>query len=115
MTLYTVDASFQFAATDTHAPTLEDWLDTVAEHLRKLDATDVSIVSEGSTDQFTVSLVVESAAQQLHYVVEDGMDVLRTAFHACEGGTPDWPTAHEALGGVRITLVESSQRVLTPA
>ncbi len=115
MTLYAVDASFTFAATDASDPALEDWLDTVSEHLRALDAQDVSIISEGATAAFTISLVVESDEDQLHPVVKTAMDTLRTAFHACAGSTPDWPTPSDAMGGVTITLVESSQRVLTPA
>ncbi len=115
MTLYAVDASFRFAATDASDPALEDWLDTVSEHLRVLETQDVSIISEGVTGDFTISLVVESNEEQLHLVVKIAMDTLRTAFHACAGSTPDWPTPGDAMSGVTITLVESSQRVLTPA
>lgn len=115
MTFYALDASFSFVATDPSDPELADWLDSVSDHLAELGASDVSIVSESTSLVFTISLVVESATDEVHAAVKDGIDTLRTAFHACGAGTPDWLTPGEALGGVRISLVESKQRVLTPA
>lgn len=112
MIQYAIDASFNFTTTEPADPTMVDWLDDVSGHLQLLQAKDVSIVSEGASSSFTVSLVVEAAEEELHTAVKNVFDTLRTAFHACHAGTPDWPIAPEAMGGVRVTLVESTQRVL---
>ncbi len=113
MTLCALDASFMFLATDPGDPSMEDWLDAVSDHLAKLDAKDVSIISEGASGLFTVSLVVEASDDfEVHDVVKDGIDLLRTAFHACGAGTPGWPTARDAMSGVTVSFVESSQKVL---
>jgi len=115
VTQYALDASFNFTTTDPSDPTMNDWLERVSDHLAELDTKDVSIVSETSSGGFTVSLVVEAPEGEFHTVVQRGLDLLRTAFHACGGGTPEWPMPHEALGGVKIALVESTQRVLESA
>lgn len=113
MTLYALEASFKFHSNESD-PSLEDWLDGVSEHLSKLAAKDVSIASSGVDSTFAVSWVVEVADEAaIHDVVKTGMDALRTAFHACEASTADWPTPAAAIhGGINVTLVESSQRVL---
>lgn len=113
MTLYGLDASFKFTSVGDDAPLMEDWLDSVSDHLDELHAKDVSIVSEGESSAFTISLVVEVKDDaEIHDVVKVGISTLRTAFHACGAGTPDWPTTVEAMGIVSISLVETSQRVL---
>lgn len=105
MTLYALDASFTFTA-GPNDPALEDWLDSVSTHLGKLSAKGVSMVSEDS-GAFTVTLVVDTDEDtEIHDVVKAGMDTLRTAFR---------PTPREAMGGVRVALIESSQRLLVSA
>jgi hypothetical protein len=80
------------------------FLDSVVDHLDKLDTQDVSLVLDAATAVFWVSILIPSQEEEsIETVVGKGMGLLRTAFHACNANTQSWPTVKEAFKGVRVT------------
>lgn len=113
MKLYELEASFTIVATEDEGPIVE-WIDGFSEELDKLGARDVSLFVDQSTNEFTVVTVIEADADaHVEDVVGRGMGLIRTAAHARNAGTPDWPHGQAAAAAhVLLNLIESSQRVL---
>lgn len=70
---------------------IEQHLDDVMDQLLELDAQDPSI--ELSHDLVEFSVLVTASNPLL--ATEDAGTILRTAIHAANGGTPDWPKADD--------------------
>lgn len=104
---YVLDAKFSFTFEGEGEPDIVGFLDHVVEHLETLGADDVFIVSDENGQTFLVSQVIASNdGETIETVVGKGMGLLRTSFHACDGSTPGWPTAEQALLSVHIAPVE---------
>jgi hypothetical protein len=116
MIRYALDASFAYWRDNDDDPPLADWLDKMTAHLYELGVDGVFVTSQTSTSTFTVSMTIDALdGASIENVVGEGMVAIRTAAHACDARTQNWPTPSEAVPQVRITLLESSQRVLQPA
>jgi hypothetical protein len=111
-----LEAAFQFDRTEASDPTMADWLEDVVEHLYKLDARSLFVVSDDDQQKFVVSLTLEAPQGSTPESVADvGMTMIRTAAHACGAATPDWPTTTEVMPALRISLIEAKQKVLQAA
>ena len=109
---YALDASFAFERGEDD-PDLVTWLDAVVDHLYDLKTQGIAVFSDTPASTFQASLVVTAKEDEdIENVVADGMGTLRTAFQVCGASTHGWPTPRQALPGLRVRLVESSQRVL---
>ncbi len=70
------------------------------------------VITDEDAKTILVSLIVPGTSEEpIEDIVGRGMTLMRTAFHACNGGTPQWPTPREALLGVSVSPAE----VLVPA
>ena len=100
---------------------IEDHLDQVMEELDNIGATDPSIELTGDVVEFTIMV----GARNPLGAVSQASGLLRTAIHAAEGATPDWPTSPDGgvwaveLVSVRSDAVsvsaEDSKQDLVPA
>jgi hypothetical protein len=113
---FTVEAEFTYVVDSDDPMVVESFLDNVAEHLCELDAEDVSIILDQVAREFSVSLLIRSnEGESAETVVGKAMGLWRTAFHACNARTPEWPTTiHEALQGVRVRRVKVREPVHEP-
>lgn len=94
---YRFEASFVYHRTEAHDPDLGEFLDRVDEHLiDKLGAQDVFIAAEAASSTFTIALTESSAADELAAAAK-ALATIRTAFHAEDCSTPDWPECSELL------------------
>lgn len=99
---FTVDASFTYEL-ESHEAGITPFLDSVEQELFELGTDDVLIVADEEAQSFMVSVLVAApVGQSIETVVGTAMGLLRTSFHACDGGTQDWPTPKDALRGVRV-------------
>lgn len=114
--LYAVEADFTYSF-DGEGGDIVAFMDSVVDHINEsLDADDVFVVLNEDNQSFTISCVVTSPdGESIETVVGKGMGLFRTAFHACNGSTPDWPTLNEALRSVRATLAEQPKMDLIDA
>jgi hypothetical protein len=82
---------------------LEPMLDRVMEELVTLDVTDPSIGGTLPDGDIEFSLAVE--ADTLEQAILAAFSTIRTAIHAAEGATPNWP---EFIGqGITAQLVSA--------
>lgn len=103
------DFSYKFAAADGD---IVAFMDTVVDHLTEaLHAEDVFVVLDEDRATFALHTLVPSyEGESVETIVGKGMGLFRTAFHACNASTPNWPKAH-ATGGVRVTPIEADAAV----
>lgn len=116
---YTLDATFDYVPGEGEPTELDTMLDNVVEHLMDLDARDVNIVADTSINTFALShVVLAHPGESIETVLGRGMGTVRAAFHACEAGTPGWPSLDKMLTYVAVTpsreLVEVEQDVVDP-
>lgn len=98
---YTLDAKFSYTLGDDDDIVV--FLDDVVQHLEDLGVDDVIVALDSADQVFTVSqLIGSTTGESVETVVGKGLGALRTAFHACNGGTNGWPTIKEAFLGVNV-------------
>lgn len=122
---FVLEADFSYTYDEGEEGDIESFLDQTVTHLEdELGADDVTLVLDKADSTFSISLLVPShKAESIETVVGKGMGLLRTSFHACNAGTPNWPTPREALLSVRVTfaplidqeIAATSSDVLQPA
>jgi hypothetical protein len=94
---YRLEAGFDFVRTASDDPTLNEFLDRVDEHLvDALGAKDVTIVSDAEESSFNIALLAEGDHEGMAFAT--ALAMLRTAFHAENCETPDWPRWAEFRG-----------------
>ena len=94
---YTVSAEFTYQISDSES-SIQEYLDAVADHLDELNAEDVAMTLDEDTQWFSVSVLVgvyEETSPEA--IVGEAIGLMRTAFHACDMSTPEWPTNREAV------------------
>ena len=106
--LFAVEADFSYTFDDDGGDIVA-FMDTVVDHLvEALGADDVFVVLNEDVQTFSISTLVPSyEGESVETIVGKGMGLFRTAFHACDAVTPNWPAPH-ATGGVRVTPVTPS-------
>ena len=108
MNIYTLEADFQYIVEPQDALTMEQFLDLAYEHLvSELLVADLNIISEEATRSLSVSLSVSApSGESVETTIGRGLGTLRTAFHACGAGTPNWPTT-ELVEFCSVRLVQT--------
>ena len=119
MTHYKLQASF-LCKGETPDDSMEDLLDKVDHHLAEvLGARGVHVVSDGESDTFVVSMLVEAnAGDSPETVVGMGLGTIRTAFHAHDANTPGWEAAVPTFQGVALEALSDADiavELLLPA
>lgn len=111
---YLVEACFGYESDD--GSEMVEFLDAVVDHLQDaLRATELLVTSHPD-GRFNAEVVVSVADDEhVEHAVAQAMTQFRTAFHACDAATTEWPTPSDAVEKVRVRLLQSSQRQLQPA
>lgn len=91
---------------------LEQHLDHIVEHLAELDGPiDPDLTANMSTGDVMFSLGIE--AESGPEALRDALVVVRTAIHACDGGTPEWGALFDEIeqtirpDSVTVNLVDA--------
>ena len=93
---YRLEAQFIYHATESEDPELNVFLDRVDEHLVEgLGCKDVLIASDGASSTFSIALAAEGDDYERAFSAALG--TLRTAFHAENCSTPEWPACSELV------------------
>jgi len=107
---YRLEADFAFHSTTPEGLTLNEFLDRVDIHLvDKLHGEDVTIVSDAKSSLFTVSMTADGESEAEAF--NASLVKLRTAFHAEDASTPEWPTWTEYKNAGLIKKSESREPV----
>lgn len=89
----TVDASFRYLPAETDEFTMDETLDQIVDHLYELGVEDLNVVADTVKSIVDISLAVPAhSGDSIETVIGKAMGMLRTAFHACDAGTPGWPS-----------------------
>lgn len=88
------------------AEIIEQHLDQVMDELQHLDAQDPSIDLDLASDNEVAFSVLVEATNPLA-AVDQASSVLRSAIHAAQGSTPDWPGASDKAWSVTLVSVRS--------
>lgn len=103
---YRLEADFIYHVTRDDDPELNVFLDRVDEHLvEQLGAKDVLIASDGASSSFSIALAAEGDDYETAFAAALG--TLRTAFHAENCDTPDWPACSELVNAGLMKKTDS--------